>query len=245
MNCFGRKYQRSLRVVRHKGCWILKSYFQHPLQGCYFGAATAFETSPAFWSTTGVLFSSLQPCFLQHWCWKWVQSRGDVRAGILAVLGITGSRWYCACIWVAVPQMSVACTNAGLCSPCRRAFPVVWSPSSLWCAQLWHASNKTPAGPGSWGLGWFFFSGQCYLEMDGLLVIFSRQVPDFKMIAKFIASPPPFYCPRSGDLWGFALLCKGEAWLRPAFPLGERILWWRLLFGVCTATSSPVLPLIY
>lgn len=63
------------------------------------------------------------------------------------------------------------------------------------------------------------------------------------MIAKFIASPP-FYCPRIGDPWGFALLCKGAAWLRPAFPLGVRILRWRLLYGVFTATSSLALPLI-
>lgn len=63
MNCFGRKYQRSLRVVRHKGCWILKSCFQHPLQGCRFGAATAFEMSPARWSMVGVLFFPSSPTF--------------------------------------------------------------------------------------------------------------------------------------------------------------------------------------
>lgn len=69
MNCFGRKYQRSLHVVRHKGCWILKSCFQHPLQGCCFRAATVFGMSPVLQSTVGVFLS---PYFWEHQHWKWV-----------------------------------------------------------------------------------------------------------------------------------------------------------------------------
>lgn len=46
MNCFGRKYQRSLRVVRHKGCWILTSCFPHPWWRCCF-ASQPFGESPA------------------------------------------------------------------------------------------------------------------------------------------------------------------------------------------------------
>lgn len=111
------------------------------------------------------------------------------------------------------------------------------------CSVLSHGTSQTKClqvqAAGVW-----VFSGQCHLEMNALLVMLSGQVSDFKMIAKFIASPP-FYCPWSGDPWGFALLCKGAAWLlRPAFPLGECILQWWLLFRVFTAASFPVLPLI-
>jgi len=73
--------------------------------------------------------------------------------------------------------------------------------------------------------------------MDALLAMLIRQVPDFKMIAKFIASPA-FYCPWSGDPWGFALLCEGAAWLRPAFALGEPSSRWQLLFGVFTVAGA-------
>lgn len=131
--------------------------------------------------------------------------------------------------------MLVLCVRLGGCAAdvCHshkcRAVQSLWK-SSPGCAEpvvCLAAACLKQNTCGSRHLGFGIFSGQCYLEMDALLVMFSRQVSDFKMIAKFIASPHTFYCPRSSDPWGFALLCKGAAWLRPAFPLGEGILRWR------------------
>lgn len=107
----------------------------------------------------------------------------------------------------------------------QKSFPGCAEPTQpLACSAVARLKQNT-CGSRQLGLGLVFFSGQCYLEMDALLVIFSSQVPDFKMIAKFIAFPPPFYCPRSSDPWGFALLCKGAA------GLGLPSLWESSSFG--------------
>lgn len=106
-------------------------------------------------------------------------------------------------------------------------------PGSVEPRQPTVCSSKTPVGPGSWGLGLFTSvllrkeCSHCDVQQANIWLQDDCQV--------YCLSP--FCCPRSGDPWGFALLCKGEAWLRP---LGEHILQWQLPLGVFLATTARV-----
>lgn len=148
-------------------------------------------------------FCSLQPVF---------GNTGDERccrdagASILVMLGIGCSCWHRACIWVAVPQASSARTNA---------VQSLWK-SFLGCAAACSAvAHRKQNTYRSGQLVFGFFAGQRYLEMDALLMIFSQGVPDFRMIAKFIAFPL-FIVPRVVTLG--ALLCCAQGRLGSGLP---------------------------
>lgn len=117
----------------------------------------------------------------------------------------------------------------------RKSFPSCAEPQQPVVCSAVACLKQNTCGSRQLGFGLGFFSGQCYLEMDGLLVIFSRQVPDFKMIAKFIACPPLFIVP--GVVTFGALLCCAKG--KPGSGLPS--LWESTSFGggFCLGFAQP------
>lgn len=135
----------------------------------------------------------------------------ELQRRVASVLGITG--WRCASGWPR--HRCVTHISAGLCNPCGRAFLVLWSPGSPRCAQ---AKHLRVLAAGTCG-----FSGHCCLERGAVTAMFSGPIfwlEDDCQVYCF----PPFSCPWSSDLWGFALLCRRA---QACLPFGEHILlWW-------------------
>lgn len=223
MNCFGRKYQRSLHVVRHKGCWILKSCFQHPLQGCCFRAAMALGMSPVLWNMVGVLLSPSSPTFGNS-------STGN-ECRVVETCGIrVGNYRLALCIWVAAPQM------------CHSHY--CWAVQSLWKSfpgsveprQPMVCSSKTPAGPGSWDL-WFFRSlllrkGCCHGNVQRTNLLTWRWLPSLLL--------SPFFL--SLEQWplGLCFAVQKGSGLPSVWRAHPSVV---APFGVFPSASSAVLPL--
>lgn len=213
MNYFGRKYQRSLHVVRHKGCWILKSCFQHPLQGCCFRAAMAFGMSPVLQCTGGVLFSPSSPTF------------GSTSAGneckAAEICGIcVGNYGLVVCVGVCATDVSLIAVQS-----LWKSFPGSVDP--MMC------SSKTPVGPGRWDLGFFrsvlLRKGCCHGDVQRTNLLTSRWLPSLLL--------PPFLL--SLEHWPLGL-CFVVQRAQACLPFGEHILLWWVPLGVFPAASSAV-----